>query len=441
MLQAADHPGESAAWDRAWKFFGNNTNGGQAVLRLDPARRTAQQRDMLADYLVARFNEGFGRDRLKEHRIEELRKKLAELNATAPTLSQAPTLAEFGAPRPTHVLLRGDFRQRGEEVRPATPAVLHPLPPGAPPSRLTLARWVISPDNPLTARVTVNRLWQELFGRGLVRTSEDFGTQGERPTHPELLDWLAAEFRTRGWSIKQMIRLMVTSATYRQSSRVRPELLSRDPDNTLLARQSRLRLPAELVRDSALFAAGLLDTSLGGRSIRPPLPAGVAALGYAGGIKWEQTPGPQLYRRGLYIHFQRTVPYPQLMNFDAPDGYLACSRRTRSNTPLQALNLLNDPVFFEAARALAARTLKEAAAAPEERAAHAFRLCTARRPQPPELAPLLSFEERQLARFKADPEAARAVAGPAPAGEAAELAAWTMVANVLLNLDETLTKE
>ncbi len=442
LLHAADHPGESAAWDRAWKFFGNNTNGGQAVLRLDPGLRTPQQRDQLADYLIARFNEGFGRDRLKEHRIEELRKKLAELNAAAPALSQAPTLAEFGTPRASYILLRGDFRQRGEEVRPGTPAALHPLPPDPQPSRLTLARWVTAPDNPLTARVTVNRLWQELFGRGLVRTSEDFGTQGERPTHPELLDWLAAEFRARGWSMKQMIRLLVMSDTYRQSSRVRPELLSRDPDNTLLARQARLRLPAELVRDSALFAAGLLDTSLGGRSIRPPLPAGVAALGYAGGIKWVETPGPQLYRRGLYIHFQRTVPYPQLMNFDAPDGYLACSRRPRSNTPLQALNLLNDPVFFEAAQGLALRILREAPPGVERRLRHGFQLCLARPPTARETEKMASYFDRQIALLRREPGAARALFPLALDGvEPTEAAAWTAASRILLNLDEFLTRE
>jgi hypothetical protein len=205
----------------------------------------------------------------------------------------------------------------------------------------------------------VNRVWQEYFGRGLVRTSEDFGTQGEKPSHPELLDWLAAGFQQTGWSLKTLHKQIVTSATYRQSSTFRPELQGRDPGNTLLARQMRLRLPAELIRDSALAASGLLYPVIGGKSIRPPQPAGLTDLGYASSLRWQESQGQDRYRRGLYI-LQRTVPYPQLANFDAPDSNVAACRRTRSNTPLQALNLLNDPVFVEAAQALAARTLREA---------------------------------------------------------------------------------
>ena len=231
-------------------------------------------------------------------------------------------------------------------------------------TRLTLARWLVSPENPLTARVAVNRLWQELFGRGIVYTSDDFGVMGDKPSHPELLDWLASEFENRGgaspWSMKRMVREIVTSATYRQSSNARPELEQRDPDNTLLARQKRLRLPAELVRDEALYAADLLDLRIGGRSVKPPQPKGVAELSYANSVKWEESTGADRYRRGLYIHFQRTTPYPQLMNFDAPNSDLSCTRRERTDTPLQALNLLNDPVFFEAAQGLAFRVMRDA---------------------------------------------------------------------------------
>ena len=276
-------------------------------------------------------------------------------------MSYAPVLLENDTPPKTYVHIKGDWRDHGPEVQPGTLAVLPPLPAGEKPTRLALARWLVSPENPLTARVAVNRIWQELFGRGIVNTSEDFGTQGDRPTHPELLDWLASEFRDRGWSMKQMVRLMVTSATYRQSSKARPELDARDPENTLLARQSRLRLPAELVRDEALYAAGLLDLRIGGRSVKPPQPKGVAELSYGGSVKWEDSTGADRYRRGLYIHFQRTTPYPQLMNFDAPSSNLSCTRRERTDTPLQALNLMNDPVFFEAAQGLAFRVMREGA--------------------------------------------------------------------------------
>jgi hypothetical protein len=286
----------------------------------------------------------------------------------------------------------------------------------------------------------VNRIWEHYFGRGLVETSEDFGTQGERPSHPELLDWLATEFLQQGTRLKPIHRLIVLSATYRQSSHVTPSLRDRDPSNRLLARGPRFRVEAEMVRDIALAVSGLLSGKVGGPSVFPFQPEGIWDNPYSDD-RWQMSAGEDRYRRALYTFTRRTAPYPGLTVFDAPSREFCTARRVRTNTPLQALTTLNDPVFFEAARALAARTMKEAAAAPEERVAHAFRLCTARRPQPPELAPLLSFEEQQLARFKADPQAARSVAGAAPAGEAAELAAWTMVANVLLNLDETLTKE
>jgi len=252
-----------------------------------------------------------------------------------------------------------------------------------------------------------------------VRTSEDFGTQGDDPSHPALLDWLAVEFMDRGWSVKEMIRLIVTSATYRQSSLTRRELLERDPENVLLARQSRLRLPAELIRDCALYAAGLLNTEVGGKSVRPPQPDGVAELGYAHAVKWEESQGAGRYRRGLYIFFQRTVPYPQLINFDAPAGNLSCSRRQSSITPLQALNLLNDPVFVEAAQTLAYRVLHERAGGFRERLDYAFELCLARRPE--------SREARRLERLF----------DSAPAPEAA----WVAVARVILNLDEFLHRE
>ena len=268
-------------------------------------------------------------------------------------------------------------------------------------SRLDLARWLVSPENPLTARVTINRLWQELFGRGLVTTSDDFGTRAALPSHPELLDWLAVEFLESGWNVKRMVKLIVESATYRQSSKVRKELLASDPDNKLLARQIHLRLPAELVRDVALSASGLLNTTVGGKSIRPAMPKG----GY---IKtnlkqWKESEGSERYRRGLYIWFQRTSPYPQLMNFDAPDSLQSCTRRDRSTTPLQALNLLNDPVFVEAAQGLAARVLRESSGNLADRLDYAYKVCLARPPRPAEIERLSKYYFQQKQMLAEDP--------------------------------------
>ncbi|MGH9673463.1 MAG: PSD1 and planctomycete cytochrome C domain-containing protein, partial [Bryobacteraceae bacterium] len=307
LLHAAANPGRDAEWDTAWKFFGNNSIGGQQIIRLPASARSVKQREQMAGWFL-RF--GIGRLNLPKERMAELRKKQTEIEASAPQISHAQAIREAYFPPKTQILLRGDFRNKGAEVGPDTPAALHAFPQAAPKNRLGLAQWLVSPENPLTARVTVNRYWQEFFGRGLVRTSEDFGSKGEPASHPELLDWLASEFLRSGWSAKTMHRLIVTSATYRQSSRMRPDLDERDPDNILLARQGRLRLPAELIRDSALSAAGLLNPAIGGRSVRPPQPKGVAELGYANSVKWEQSGGPDRYRRGLYIHFQRTTPYP-----------------------------------------------------------------------------------------------------------------------------------
>ena len=311
----------------------------------------------------------------------------------------------------THIHIGGDYKTFGIAVEPNTPGFLPALGKSEL-TRLDLAQWIVARENPLTARVTVNRLWQEMFGLGLVRTSEDFGLQGDKPSHPELLDWMASEFVDNGWSMKAMIRTIAMSATYRQSSHTRKELEQRDPENTLLARQNRVRLPAELVRDSALSASGLLNPAIGGPSVHPPQPAGVAELGYANSVKWKESAGSDRYRRGMYIHYQRTTPYPLLGNFDAPDSNTACSRRRRSNTPLQALNLMNDPVFHEAADALADRALNEAPADP---IGYAFRLCLGRDPS--------STERQRVARLVKD-------GGSLPAA-----------ARVLMNVDEFITRE
>ncbi|NWF83157.1 MAG: DUF1553 domain-containing protein, partial [Bryobacteraceae bacterium] len=362
IRKAMDNPGRDMEWDFAVANGRPMFDRFEEVIRTPKEQRTPRDRERLFYWFIN--NPGpvkdHERDRQKVAALREMRQRLQQIDAAAPKLTQAAVIHELDGPVETHIAVKGDYRERGVKVTPAVPAVLPPLPAGAPGNRLTLARWLVGRDNPLTARVAVNRLWQEFFGRGIVRTSEDFGTQGDRPTHPELLDWLAAEFVEQGWSVKKMVRLIVTSATYRQSSNTRPELAERDPENMLLARQSRVRLPAEALRDSALRASGLLNPAVGGPSVHPPQPAGVAELVYAGSFKWKEDEGPARYRRGLYIHYQRTAPYPMLANFDAPDANVACSRRRRSNTPLQALNLLNDPVFYEAAQAMALRVLDEA---------------------------------------------------------------------------------
>ncbi len=373
VLDISDKPSKNERYWRAWKNLGNISVGGQAIVRLPKEKRSREERETLLTYFLDRGTDVFEKKELDANGFEQFRKKWRDLAAKAPAISRAQTVLEHHTPPATRILLRGNFRNPGIEVEPGVPAALPPLPAGAKADRLSLARWLVSRENPLTARVTVNRVWQEYFGRGLVRTSEDFGKQGERPTHPELLDWLAAEFMDRGWNMRDLHRLIVTSATYRQSSHIRPELKDRDPDNTLLARQSRLRLNAEAVRDTALSAGGLLNPAVGGRSVRPPQPKGVSELTYASNAKWVDSQGPDRYRRALYIHFQRTSPYPQLMNFDAPESVLTCSRRQRSNTPLQALNLLNDPVFLESAQALALRMLRESAPGFRERLAFGYR--------------------------------------------------------------------
>jgi len=285
-------------------------------------------------------------------------------------------------------------------------------------------------------------MWQTFFGRGLVATSEDFGAQGERPSHPELLDWLALEFMSRGWSQKSMHKLIVESATYRQSSAARTELVERDPYNRLLARQSRLRLDAELVRDAALAASGLLNSAIGGPSVRPAQPAGLTSLGYGEFVKWKDSEGPDRYRRGLYTFFQRSVPYPQLMTFDAPNSNLTCTRRLRSTTPLQALNLLNDPVFFEAAQALAARVLREAPSGLDDRIDYAFEVCLARKPTAREREKVRAYFDRQSGIFQQEPGAAVKMFPARLEGvEPLTAGAWAAVSRALLNLDEFITRE
>jgi hypothetical protein len=312
--------------------------------------------------------------------------------------------------------------------------VLPPLESGE--DRLALARWLVSPEHPLTARVVVNRLWQELFGRGIVATSENFGVRGERPSHPELLDWLAVEFRRGGWSVKAILRQIVLSEPYRQSSAVRPDLISRDPLNVLVARQQRLRLPAEAVRDSALAASGLLNRTVGGPSVKPPQPASVSKEGYRNA--WEPSRGADRYRRGLYTFIQRTSPFAQFVTFDLPDTSRSCTRRERSNTPLQSLNLLNDPAFIEAASALAARVCREKQGGDADRLAHAFQLVLSRPPTIHESKRLLGYLDQQRVLFSREAESVRELTRDSPGAVEPE---WITLASVLLNLDEFVTRE
>ncbi len=377
--------------------------------------------------------------KLPAAQIKKQEAALATHLKKAPAVSKAMTLA-VGPTRPTHVMIRGDFLRKGVAVSPGTPGVLPAL-SGS--SRLDLAKWLVSQENPLTSRVIVNWAWEKFFGRGLVSTPDDFGTQGDKPSHPELLDWLAHEFRGH-WSLKKLHRTIVLSATYRQSSATRPEIMKRDPLNVLLARQSRFRLEAEIVRDNALTASGLLDRSIGGPSIRPPQPAGISELTYANSAKWVESTGPDRYKRGMYVWFQRTSPYPMLMTFDSPDSNVCTVRRERSNTPLQALTLLNDTVFVECAQALAKRVLTEKAEASDAaKVVYAMRLCVGRPITKAEQERLLELlDEFRTLAAEDDVAAAKLLGSHKPVGvPPAEAAAWVALARTLLNLDEFVTRE
>ena len=381
--------------------------------------------------------------------------EIEKLWETHPRGSSQFVLSQRDMPRETRILKRGDFLKPEDKVGPGVPSMLHPLPPDATPDRLTFARWLVDPSSPTTARAAVNRIWQAYFGVGLVSSSEDLGTQSETPSHRELLDWLAVEFMTptgeaKPWSQKHLHRLIVLSNTYQQSSKVSADLAARDPENRLLARGPRFRVDAEIVRDIALAASGLLNPKLGGRSVFPPLPAFMLLPPVSYGPKiWPEETGDERYRRALYTFRYRSLPYPVLQTFDAPNGDFACVRRPRSNTPLQALMTLNEPIFVDCARALAQITIKEGGATDAERLAYAFRRCVSRLPSEAESATLLTLLAKQKEKY-AKPDAKPwdlAAVDPKyppalPKGiQPADAAAWTVVARVLLNLDETITKE
>jgi len=409
-----------------------------ARLQVEPARRSAEDRAVLRDHYVS-IAPALQRER---EQLARLRKNVAE---TKP-ITTVPILRELAEDqrRKTHIQRRGNFLELDRQVGEGLPSTFHPFSADVPVDRLALAQWLVDPENPLTARVVVNRLWETIFGIGLVRTGEEFGSQGEPPSHPELLDWMAVELMERKWDINHMIRLMVNSAAYRQSSRVSPELAAQDPDNRLLARGPRFRLAAETIRDQALFVSGLLSPKRYGPPVRPPQPKMGLSAAFGSGTDWETSPGEDRHRRALYTTWRRSNPYPSMATFDAPNREVCLVRRERSNTPLQALVTLNDPVYIEAAQALA-RRMVSAGATPEERLRHGYRLCLSRAPSDEELERLKEFHLKAEARFRQDPAQAREFASK-PLGEIpetmdpAELAAWTLVGNVLLNLDEMLMK-
>jgi hypothetical protein len=407
-----------------------------AALDTPAEKRSKEQQETLARYY-----------RSIAPALQPVRGEIMRLEKSRPAVPTLPVMVELPAKqrRETHLMIKGSFQSPGEKVEPGVPAAFNPFPRAAPVNRLGVAAWLVDPNNPLTARVAVNRFWAQLFGTGIVETEEDFGTQGALPSHPQLLDWLAIEYVQRGWDTKALLRLMVTSATYRQSARVTPALLARDAHNRLLARGPRFRLEAEMVRDQALALAGLLGRKLGGPSVFPPQPDGLWQAAFNGQRTWATSTGRDRHRRGLYTFWRRTIPYPSMTTFDAPSRETCTARRIRTNTPLQAFVTLNDPVYVEAAQALARRIVREGGATAEDRARFGLRLCLARPPRPEQVKQLTALLQTERAHYRKDARAALELAtdplGPLPQGmDAGEAAAWTVIANVLLNLDGVLTK-
>ncbi len=373
--------------------------------------------------------------------LADAQKQIADLRKSMPTFAKAQVLLERETPRVARVFHRGEFLNPKDPVEPGVLAVLPPLQPGVPLTRLTLAKWIVSKENPLTARVMINRLWHTYFGRGIVASVEDFGSRGDLPTHPELLDWLAVEFMRRDWNIKDMTRMLVTSATYRQRSNTTPDLLAADPTNEWFARAPRYRVEAEFVRDIALSASGLLSAKIGGPSMKPPLPDGALSLVYPG-EGWTVAEGEDRYRRGMYVYWKRTLPYPASSMFDAPARDVAVVKRNRSNTPLQALTLLNDPVFVEAAQAFKKRIVGYSSD-DTARIRYAFMLCVSRPPDDAETQAILNFLNAERAKLTAvtmEGDIALAADTSTDATTEKEIAAWVLVCRSLLNLDETITK-
>jgi mono/diheme cytochrome c family protein len=415
----------------------------QGILALDTTKRDARQKKLLLDYFVERHADDATR---AAHRVAAARRE--DEDAYRARLPKTLVMQEVASPKPTHLLKRGQYDAPGELVQADVPGALSPWPAEAPRNRLGLAQWLVSPAHPLTARVAVNRLWLQCFGEGIVPTLNDFGLQGELPSHPELLDWLAVRFASDGWNVKEMLRLLVTSATYRQSSVPSRELLERDPNNRLLARGPRFRLPAEMIRDQALAVSELLVPTMGGPPVKPYQPPGLwEAVSYNGELSYETDRGDGLWRRTVYTHWKRTSPPPGVLVLDGPTRETCVVRRPRTNTPLQSLLLLNDETYVEAARVLAATTLASGrgGSAPDATARAMFRRLTARSPEAAETAALRDLYAKQKARFAADRDAARKLigVGMSPRGrelDPVELATWTVVGQALLNLDEVVMR-
>ena len=425
------------------------------ILEIPAAQRSQEQKNELFSYYRTTVSEW-----------SEDNKKIDDLMKDWPYGPITLALAKRTQARTTRIFKRGDYKNPGEEMTPNTPSFLHPFPKDAPRNRLGLAQWIVDKNNPLTSRVIVNRMWQQYFGQGLVLTPEDFGNRCEKPSHPELLDWLAialrdgiadlglrntestpqSKIRNPQWNMKAIHKLIVTSATYRQSSKITPELQEKDAYNKWLAHAPRMRVESEIVRDVALSAGGLLSHKIGGPSVYPPIPDGVLSLGYGAQLPWPTDKAEDRYRRGMYTFWKRNVPYPSLSVFDSPNGDFSCTRRVESNTPLQALTTLNDVMFMEAAQGLALRLWKEGGATDRDKLSYAFRLCTGRKPDAFEEAEFLKLLNSQRAEFKGKTASAVYVTSmdvnSIPEGmDLHELAPWTMVARVLLNLDVTITKE
>ena len=411
----------------------------KAAVALAPDKRSKDQIAQLRQYYIKNVS---ATSKLTRERRAAVEKLLAD---SKPVTVPVMTDLEAAKHRKTFVQLRGNWQALGEEVQAGVPSAFPPLPKDEPRNRLALARWLVSRDNPLTARVAVNRMWESLFGVGIVRSSEEFGSQGDMPTHPELLDWLAAEFMENGWDVKHLLALMLNSRAYRQTSAASPELIEHDPDNRLVARGPRFRPAGELLRDQALAVAGLLSSKMYGAPVRPQRPSLGLNTAFGGANDWQTSPGEDSHRRSIYTEVRRNSPYPSFSTFDAPNREVCTIRRGRSNTPLQAFVTLNDPVFVEAAQALARRIAKEGGVEPATGLPYAFRLCLAREPESEELAVLTGVYDQALKLYRSDKNGAAQLIGTQPKAASPEvdpavLAAWTTVANVLLNLDEFLMR-
>jgi hypothetical protein len=417
------------------------------ILNVDGEKRSdVQKRQLLEHFLQHVYAPMRTTFQALHDQSKQVEQQITKIENSAPTTL---VFRERKEPKPSHILDRGEYDRQLEQVPRALPGIFPPMPEGAPNNRLGLAMWLVDGEHPLTARVTVNRLWQQLFGIGIVKTIDDFGSQGDVPNHPELLDWLAVQFVKDGWDVKRTMKRIVMSATYRQTSHVPPEDYLRDPENRLLARGPRFRLDAEMLRDQALAVSGLLVDQAGGPSVKPPQPDGLwFAVGYSGSntVRFKADTGREkVHRRTLYTFIKRTAPPPQLSTFDAPSREACSVRRERTNTPLQALLLMNDPQYVECARAFAERTIREAGEEPADRAAHMFRLATCRAPDDEELKELLSTYHEHLTAYQEDVESAKRLievgeSTPDESFEPSELAAWTMIGNLILNLDEVISK-